>query len=48
MTLQRNLYLLSRLAGDVRSVQRGRYPARLAGRYRHRMLIRVLKAWGLW
>jgi hypothetical protein len=48
VSLQRNLYLASRLAGDVRAVQRGRLPARYANRYRHRAIIRFLRALGLW
>lgn len=48
MTLQRTVYLLSRGAGDARAVRRGRLPARLGNRYKHRMLVRVLKAWGIW
>lgn len=48
MSLSRTLYLLSRAAGDGRAVRRGRYGKRVARRYYHRSLIRVLRKVGIW
>ena len=48
MSLQRNLYLASRLAGDARALQRGRLGERVAGRIVRRYVICLLRSPGLW
>lgn len=45
---QRDVYLASRLLGDVNATKRGRLPARLIKRQYHRKVISLLRRSKLW
>ena len=46
--ISRDSYLISRAAGTMRAIQRGRLPQRLVKRQYHRAVINLLRRGRLW